>query len=311
MRCRSVPLVLLVLGSAHGEQAQLAPWQRMVASATGYVFGQLAATPLDVVKTRVQAGYGMTQVAATSAGTFAATRVRSGLAPAGRSFRVIRDIARNEGFLGFYRGFGPTLLMMPGVIVQYTIYDELRNGKINLTPPFAAALASFVDVTVRCPFEKLKTVAQAGTGARLVFTVPALWQGYGAQLLRDIPYAALYWTFYDGFRTWLKVDDPAQQGQKGMRTFAAGFAAAAIAASAVTPVDVIKTRIQISQGLNPASAARLIIMNEGMAGLFAGLPARLLRIPLYNAVVIATFELAKDYFAKEPIIQSGQHHKAA
>ena len=272
-------LISLLMVAAARANTELAPWQRVVASATGYFFGQLAATPLDVVKTKVQAN-------------------PSKMSPA-RSFGIIRDIARGEGLRGFYRGFGPTLLMMPGVIVQYTIYDELRLK--DLGPPVAASIASFVDVTVRCPFEKLKTVAQAGAGSRLVMTVPALWQGYGSQLLRDIPYASLYWTFYDRFKAWLHVDDENLKSSKGIRTFVAGFAAAAIAATVVTPVDVVKTRVQIAPpgALNPASAVRAILIDQGFPGLFAGLPARLLRIPLYNAVVIATFELAKDYFADD------------
>ena len=78
----------------------------------------------------------------------------------------------------------------------------------------------------------------------------------------------------------------------------AGGMAGAVAATAVTPADVIKTRLQ-ARGDKKASAmhiARDLLSEGGVGALFSGLGPRLMRIPMYTAVTLATFDFVKDLF---------------
>ena len=81
----------------------------------------------------------------------------------------------------------------------------------------------------------------------------------------------------------------------------AGAVAGAVAATAVTPADVIKTRQQTS-GTGPGSkrgviaVGRELIHEGGLSSLFRGLGPRLMRIPIYTAITLATFDFVKDVF---------------
>ena len=94
-----------------------------------------------------------------------------------------------------------------------------------------------------------------------------------------------------------------------VRNLMAGALAGGVAATAVTPADVIKTRLQVASGgsddgvsgahrqrLGSWSIARPVLTEHGVLGLFRGIGPRLARIPLYTAVTLATFELLKDIF---------------
>ncbi len=76
--------------------------------------------------------------------------------------------------------------------------------------------------------------------------VLGLWKGCAATLLRDVPFSALYWPFYEGFRSLLLggTEERARLGEAELLggTFLAGAAAGSIAAAVTLPMDVIKTR---------------------------------------------------------------------
>lgn len=252
---------------------------RLAAACAGYVAGTVACTPLDVIKTRLQAGY------------------------RGSALGAALDVFRREGLPGFYRGLLPALLMAPGTVIQYTLYDTLRAAAV--APVTAATLAAIVDISIRTPMERIKTYTQAGlkkapgsAGLSSLAQVALFWSGYRATLVRDIPYCIIYWLSYDILKSekFFNVD-AAQGAEKYKRGFSVGFLSGALAAAVVTPCDVVKTRIQTSPpGLTPAEAFRRVVLTDGTKALFAGLPTRLVRIPIYTGIVLATFETAKLYF---------------
>ena len=91
----------------------------------------------------------------------------------------------------FLSGIGPALMMAPAAMVQYTLMDPLR-GAMPLI--LAAAIAGALDITIKCPFDRLKTKLQ-GTGERTSVLkllngawreagIRGLWAGNGATLVR-------------------------------------------------------------------------------------------------------------------------------
>merc|ERR1711968_339537 len=89
----------------------------------------------------------------------------------------------------------------------------------------------------------------------------------------------------------------ADLGGQGLQNFCNGLCAGALAALVVTPADVLKTRLQLAQQIPGAESLflsiRNIIRTEGVAALFTGLHARMLRIPIYTGITLSTFEAVK------------------
>ena len=213
------------------------------------------------------------------------------------------SMLRNEGALIFFSGLGPALLMAPAAMAQYTLMDPLRS---MMPLHVAAVIAGTIDILIKCPFERVKTQMQGGeahsmtTLIRTTFAtngVIGLWAGLGATLTRDIPYLVLKWLTYSQAQTFLgSVIKSATAAN-----LIAGAVAGAVAATAVTPADVIKTRQQTS-GTGPGSkrgviaVGRELIHEGGLSSLFRGLGPRLMRIPIYTAITLATFDFVKDVF---------------
>ena len=80
----------------------------------------------------------------------------------------------------------------------------------------------------------------------------------------------------------------------------AGAVAGAVAATSVTPADVIKTRMQVEQGTKATvfSVGKDLLAEGGLPAFFRGLGPRLARIPMYTSITLATFDFVKDAFLR-------------
>lgn len=276
-------LILAITSTTTAEGMDLSFCQRATAACSAYVVGTVLTSPLDVLKTQSQA-----------------TGARAGPA-------LLHEIVARGGVGALFRGLGPSLLMAPGMVVQYTLYDELRKV---LPAATAACVAGAVDITLKTPFERAKTLSQANTAgmmrgsgggapnsvlAQVVCGVRAngvasLWRGYGATLARDIPYVVVYWTTYDALRRLLFVD--ADPDTRMAKSFISGAIAGTLAATLVTPADVVKTHVQVS---GTQSTLKVIkgLARRGPGAFFQGLSARLIRTPIYAGITLSSFEALK------------------
>lgn len=122
-------LVPALLGVSHGALYFLAYenlkiWQRRrhrnqrlsnldtsVAAALSKVFAGTVTYPSQVVRSRLQTYDPSTKVARASPGFV----------------QIIRDLVRNEGVLGFYKGLGPNLArVVPSTCVTFLVYENTR-----------------------------------------------------------------------------------------------------------------------------------------------------------------------------------------
>ena len=174
-------------------------------------------------------------------------------------------------------------------------------------------IAGALDITIKCPFDRLKTQMQSDPSDRSLTAlflatlresgVFGLWTGYGATLVRDLPYLVVKWLVFAQTQA-LLAHLPAVLNSlipPEARNLLAGALAGGVAATVVTPADVIKTRLQLRDRPAKGAAfvmAREVLAAEGPAGLFRGLGPRLARIPFYTAVTLATFEGIKDAFLR-------------
>ncbi|KAJ1678240.1 mitochondrial aspartate-glutamate transporter agc1, partial [Spiromyces aspiralis] len=128
-----------------------------------------------------------------------------------------------------------------------------------------------------------------------------LYRGTPATLLRDVPFSFI---FFPGQAYFSKVIDgmlnPSDHAGKGSKrpSFGAVFlgstVAGVVSAAAVTPADVIKTRLQVSprnggapQYKTISEAASSIFRNEGLGAFFKGLvPRCLITAPMFGIALL-------------------------
>ncbi|ETO23119.1 hypothetical protein RFI_14066 [Reticulomyxa filosa] len=151
----------------------------------------------------------------------------------------------------------------------------------------------------------------------------ALWKGLIPTLWRDVPFSGMYWMGYEmlknHFHNKLEMqhtfmtDTPYTLNMKN--AFYVGFISGAISgtfASILThPFDVLKTRRQsILIGIGNSSktkmqqredasfknSLKIILKTNGFKGLFAGITARLAKVPLACATMISVYEAGKSVF---------------
>ncbi|KAG8992364.1 ADP/ATP carrier protein [Tulasnella sp. 427] len=147
-------------------QEQLTPFGHALAGALGGVFSNAAVYPLDTVKTRIQA---------------AGEKNKGSNAQAPTVLQLLRKILRDEGFLGYYKGFGASMLNTFSMQYAYFFFYSFVRGSYlkrlskkhpnQKLPPLSAAM-------------ELILGAIAGALAQ-VFTIPVAVIATRQQLAED------------------------------------------------------------------------------------------------------------------------------
>ncbi|XP_075875295.1 mitochondrial glutamate carrier 1 [Nelusetta ayraudi] len=132
----------------------------------------------------------------------------------------------------------------------------------------------------RITVELLKTRGLAG-----------LYRGAGATLMRDVPFSMIYFPLFANLNALGREGGSNVQAQAPLwQSFVAGCSAGSVAAVAVTPLDVIKTRLQtLQKGKGEDTyrgiidCTRRIMQREGPAAFLKGATCRALVIaPLFG-----------------------------
>nr|CAB3266182.1 solute carrier family 25 member 40-like [Phallusia mammillata] len=314
---------------------EITPTQQIISSCSGAILTSLVVTPLDVIKIRLQAQKTqskcflycnglMDHMCYCVNGNSVSSNVKWYKRPGqfNGTFHAMVKIAQNEGMASLWSGLSPTLVMaIPATVMYFTSYDNLRMyftnkfapSKQQFAPIIAGALARSSTSTFISPLELIRTKMQSQklSHKEIVAAVQnsikangyrSLWIGLGPTMLRDIPFSMLYWYLYERFKS--MVDISSVFG----RSFVCGFSAGTIAAIATLPLDVVKTRRQITLGelemMGVAANGRTktwnvmkqIVQESGYRGLFVGILPRCAKVAPGCAIMIGSYELGKSFF---------------
>ncbi|ORY86237.1 putative mitochondrial carrier protein [Protomyces lactucae-debilis] len=194
-----------------------------------------------------------------------------------------RTLLREEGVLrGLYAGIKPAMLgSIPGTAIFFGTYECSKRNLIALGIPetlshlTAGLLGDLFASSLYVPSEVLKTRLQLqgrysnphfSSGYNYRSTLDAIrtiyreegrsafFHGYKATLVRDLPFSALQFAFYERFKVWARQ----YYGSHETGLFGeilTGSAAGALSGALTTPLDVVKTRIQTQKPPEPASEA--------------------------------------------------------
>eukprot|EP00520_Triparma_pacifica_P002133 CAMPEP_0118632678 /NCGR_PEP_ID=MMETSP0785-20121206/578_1 /TAXON_ID=91992 /ORGANISM="Bolidomonas pacifica, Strain CCMP 1866" /LENGTH=286 /DNA_ID=CAMNT_0006523475 /DNA_START=153 /DNA_END=1010 /DNA_ORIENTATION=- len=285
-------------------------------------------SPLDVIKVRSQAatenGAPKTKpsiVVHNGLQTCLVPRPARCQASTNSVFMSARNIVRTEGVSGLYRGLAPTLLQsIPNVILYYSCYDKLRMwGKeegasgflkyIGGSALLAGGAARVVSTSIVSPLELVKTRQMNSTvptsmAAEFKSIIgvggfSGLWRGARVTLARDVPFSAVYWVVVESVRESEAIRELGKDrvGGKFLTSLLSGAAGGIVATLISTPMDVIKTRQQVSLSLYGGSNPQIFSMmkniyeKEGLeGGLWRGNSARLARVVPSCAIMLGSFE---------------------
>ncbi|XP_044500050.1 mitochondrial thiamine diphosphate carrier 1-like isoform X2 [Mangifera indica] len=256
-------------------------------STAGAIAGAISRTvtsPLDVIKIRFQV-----QLEPTTSWTLLSENMYMSSKYTGM-FQATKDIFREEGLPGFWRGNVPALLMvMPYTAIQFTVLHKLKTlaagsskteNHINLSPYLSymsGGLAGCAATIGSYPFDLLRTILASQGEPKVYPTMRSafvdivrtrgfrgLYAGLSPTLIEIVPYAGIQFGTFDTFKRWTRsrssstsstgtVDSPSS-----IQLFLCGIASGTCAKLVCHPLDVVKKRFQI-EGLqrHPKYGARL------------------------------------------------------
>jgi solute carrier family 25 S-adenosylmethionine transporter 26 len=191
--------------------------------------------------------------------------------------------------------------------IVWCILEPYKLYYKNFLAPWGDAVrASFAEMTaclVRVPTEIIKQRAQAGSKYSLAMIakrihktdgISGFYRGYATTLTREIPFSFIelplwefmkkYWAGYMG-----------RDKCKPFESAVCGSIAGSIAAAATTPLDVVKTRVMLYEGINRPtvlSTFAKIYRNEGMGALFSGIVPRTLWMGIGGYVFFFAYEFS-------------------
>jgi solute carrier family 25 carnitine/acylcarnitine transporter 20/29 len=265
------------------------------------VAGTIAGHPFDTLKVRLQCPTSSGRVTVSSA---------------------IRDVWREDGLRGYFRGMGAPLLGVATVnALLFGVYGGLMEWQRRLlggeetwwNVAVAGAGSGFANSFVSGPTELIKTQLQLHRQpfssspmldcARMIQARAGLrgyTRGLGATILRESPSYAVYFATFDGLQR-IGLVDPAI----GWQVMLAGGLSGITGWISTYPADVLKTRMQAVSFAQSArkptylQLARGILAEDGASGLFKGLLPTILRAFPTNAVIFWAYISCMQMLAGE------------
>ncbi|KAK2597345.1 Carrier protein, mitochondrial [Conoideocrella luteorostrata] len=249
-------------GGANGSVPDITASQKMISAMSGSLFTSVLVTPLDVVRVRLQS-----QTTPISSVDFSKLALRTtSLTPAQSAGLGVTACCREVFFQG---NSAEICVAVP------------RGGGMISAPETAAAAGPDCAVhevqkkTYNSTFDGLRKIAR-NEG----FTT--LWRGLSPTLLMTIPANIIYFTGYD----WLRYNQmsPFSKLSSDNAPLIAGSTARILAATAVGPIELFRTRMQAASGASTSNhlmetfkGVRQMVASHGYVSLWRGLTLTLWR----------------------------------
>ncbi|XP_042468893.1 solute carrier family 25 member 44-like isoform X2 [Zingiber officinale] len=276
----------------------------------------LALYPLSLVKTRMQ--------------------VASNDVLKNNAFSTFRNILKVDGVTGLYRGFGTVITgAIPARIVFLTSLETIKAASLKLVKPFklsqpvqaaisngiAGMSASLCSQAVFVPVDVVsqKLMVQGYSGftkynggfdvvQHIIKTegIRGLYRGFGLSVITYSPSSAVWWASYGTSQQimWKLLSHgndnasvPSQWKIVSVQA-AGGVMAGAMTSCITTPLDTIKTRLQVMNNMNMQKqnireVIKRLISEDGWRGFYRGLGPRFLTMSAWGSSMIVSYEYLK------------------
>ncbi|KAI9697846.1 MAG: hypothetical protein M1820_007633 [Bogoriella megaspora] len=265
--------------------------QKMLSAVSGSIFTSLLVTPLDVVRVRLQSQ--------SSPSSFP-NNPQISLSPSPQSFR---NLPQNLGTTTCCREEVFWLANNSRLCLADSTPSPTRFVPVNTVPR--------MELTDPCAAEEVRkrTFTSTIDGLRKIARnegLLTLWRGLSATLIMSVPGNVIYFAGYD----WLRVS-PASPFNTHIRVpeayapLAAGSVARVVAAIAIGPVEMLRTRMQHSEGRRAGGVMRETIRGlgemvgqEGWRSLWRGLTLTLWRDVPFSGLYWWGYEAGRDWLGE-------------
>ncbi|KAK8957272.1 Mitochondrial carnitine/acylcarnitine carrier-like protein [Platanthera zijinensis] len=280
----------------------------------------VALYPVSVIKTRLQ-------VASKD------TAQKNALA-------VFRNIVKVDGIPGLYRGFGTVITgAVPARIIFLTSLETTKAATIKMLEPFKlsepvqAAIANGLggmsaSISAQAVFVPIDVISQKlmvqGYSGHAKYTggldvarklikadgIRGLYRGFGLSIMTYSPSSAVWWASYGSSQRviWRLLGHSSEHEETAPSPLqivsvqaAGGVIAGAVASCVTTPLDTIKTRLQVMENKQRQTARQVVknlIAEDGWKGLYRGLGPRFFSMSAWGTTMIVSYEYLKRLCTK-------------
>ncbi|XP_011085602.1 solute carrier family 25 member 44-like [Sesamum indicum] len=250
---------------------------------------------------------------------------------------VIKGLLKTDGIPGLYKGFGTVVTgAIPTRVIFLTALETTKAAAFKMVEPFklseptqaaiangvAGMMASLCSQAVFVPVDVVsqRLMVQGYSGhatynggldvVRQIIKadgVRGFYRGFGLSVITYSPTSAVWWASYGASQRfiWRLLDDSisAPSEEKIMAVQAAGGIFAAATASCITtPMDTIKTRLQVmghAKRLSTRQVVKSLIADDGWTGFYRGLGPRFFSMSAWGTSMILAYEYLKRMCAKD------------
>ncbi|KAJ6796233.1 putative solute carrier family 25 member 44 [Iris pallida] len=257
-------------------------------------------------------------------------------------FSVFRNILKHDGIPGIFRGFGTSAIgALPGRVLALTSLEVSKEIMLKSTKDLGLSEATHIAMAngtagllssiVSCGyFVPLDVICQRlmvqGLPGTTIYSGPfdvirkilkvegyrGLYRGFGLTILTQSPATALWWGVYGAAQhaIWRSLDYGVDSKEKPSELdlvtvqATAGTIAGACSSVITTPIDTIKTRLQVMDNFGTGrpsvmKTTKLLLQTDGWMGFYRGFAPRFLNMSIYGTSMIVTYELIKRLSVKE------------
>jgi solute carrier family 25 S-adenosylmethionine transporter 26 len=232
------------------------------------------------------------------------------------------------GFSGIYAGVGSAIVgSAPGAALFFVTYESTKtflssrridsDGRQKWSPAaehmIAASLGEVAACAVRVPTEVVKQRAQAKQYPSSLSALTSilsqrrdigptgvwreLYRGWSITIFREVPFTVIQFPLWESMKAW-RLRNPKYAGQKDAQINAVesgllGSLAGGVAASATTPLDVLKTRMMLAkEKIGMVTLFKTIMRNEGPKAFFSGIGPRTMWISIGGSIFLGSYQWA-------------------
>lgn len=182
----------------------LSSWMYLLASASSGMLTTVLTNPLWVIKTRMM------------------SKANSDLT----SMKVLRDLIKNDGVQGLWKGLVPALVGVSQGALHFTCYDTLKHKLVlknrdsdeitNLETIAVTSVSKMLSTSAVYPFQLLKSNLQSFQASendfkllplsKIIYSRSGLlgfYKGLSANLLRSVPSTCITFCIYENFKSFL------------------------------------------------------------------------------------------------------------